>query len=152
GAFLAGVPGDKRAITIHQLLTHTAGFRGATTGAGITNRDKAVRAILAQPLAYVPGTGYEYGNDDYALLAAIIEVVTHDRWAAFVERRITAPAGLTQTGFPNGVSDWGHRGSNGMRSTASDMLRWRRVVSSGKIGSLSVTGVITPQVLVRRNG
>src|SRR4051812_48285975 len=152
GAFLGRVPADKRAITIHQLLTHTAGFRGATTGAGITDRDDAVRAILAQPLAYAPGNGYEYGNDDYALLAAIIEVVTHEPWAAFVARRIATPAGLSQTGFPNGVSDWGHHGSNGMRSTASDMLRWSRLVSGGKIGSLSVADIITPQVLVRRNG
>ena len=48
--FFPTVPIDKRAITLHQLLTHTAGFGGTYTGGGVVERQEAVHRILAQPL------------------------------------------------------------------------------------------------------
>lgn len=97
--FFPLVPADKRRITVRQLLTHTAGFSTATSGAGQTTRDGAVRAILADSLAYAPGTGYEYGNADYELLAAIIEIVTRQPWQRFTRDSLLEPRGLQRLGF-----------------------------------------------------
>ena len=177
-AFFADVPPDKRAITVQELLTHTAGLAPTFAGAHQTDRSAAVRAILAQPLAYPPGRGYQYGDDDYELLAAIIEVVTHRSWDAFVQGDILDPAGLRHTGFwcrrragvpvpvagadgarsqcrasrrDGAADDWGHRGADGMSSTARDLLRWTRTSTLEKLlGPTGRLAFATPQVLVRR--
>ena len=126
--FIPKAPADKRAITIHQLLTHSAGFAGATGAGGIQDRDTAIDALLGAPLEYAPGKGYEYGNGDYELLAAIIEIVTHDSWRHFVDSALVKPRRLVHTSFQPAVTDWGHMGANGMSSTVSDLLRWTRIV------------------------
>ena len=56
--FFPDAPADRRGVTIHQLLTHTAGFPRAWAGADIADRDSAVRAILSRPLDRAPGTGF----------------------------------------------------------------------------------------------
>jgi CubicO group peptidase (beta-lactamase class C family) len=176
-SFFADVPPDKRAITIRQLLTHTAGLADSYAGAHQADRRAAVRAILAQPLAYRPGAGYQYGDDDYELLAAIVEVTAHRSWEAVVQREILDPGGLRHTGFwcrrRSGVplpvagaegarsrcggagnaalDDWGHRGADGMSSTAIDLLRWTRPSTLAKVlGPAGRLAFGTPQVLVRR--
>ncbi|GLC26452.1 serine hydrolase domain-containing protein [Roseisolibacter agri] len=172
GRFLATAPADKRAITVRQLLTHTSGIDGRYAGGGIQDRDRAVAAILAQPLAFAPGTGYRYMDDDYELLAAIVEVATRRSWADVVEAELLVPAGLSRTGFwcrhrsgaPSpiagidarrarcgGPADWGHRGANGMSSTARDLLRWTAVLRDGPVlGAASRASLAAPQVFVRR--
>jgi CubicO group peptidase (beta-lactamase class C family) len=97
--FFPDAPPDKRAITIHQLLTHTAGFPRAWAGADVADRDAAARAILARPLDRAPGTGFGYVDDDYELLAAIVEVASGTTWERYVERELLRPAGLAHTGF-----------------------------------------------------
>src|SRR6185295_8465994 len=98
-SFFPETPADKRAITVRQLLTHTAGFGSTYSGGGIASRREAVAAILGQPLARRPGAGYQYEDDSYELLAAIVEVVSGVSWETFVERELLRPAGLTHTGF-----------------------------------------------------
>lgn len=120
--FFPGTPEAKRGITVFHLLTHTSGLRGRSAGAGIVRRDGAVNAILAQPLDYPPGTRYRYLDDDYQLLAAIIEVASGLTWEDYLTRELLQPTRMYSTGFQGG--DWGHKGANGIRTTARDMYRW----------------------------
>ena len=159
--FIADAPAEARAITVRQLLTHTAGFAQRYAGGGIVDRAAAERAILAGSLAYRPGAGYRYGDDDYELLAAIIERVTGEPWSAVVRRRVLAPADLRHTAFwcdgaprtprarcaPRGA-DYGHRGANGMASTADDLFRWARYLAR----TPALAAIETPQITVRREG
>lgn len=175
--FFPDAPPDKRAVTLRQLLTHTAGFPRAWAGAGVADRDSAVRAILARPLDRAPGTGFGYVDDDYELLAAIVEAASGTTWERYVERELLRPAGLAHTGFWCGLragapapvaasdgtrstctrregeraGDWGHRGASGMSSTARDLLRWTRALRTGGVLSdSSRAAMYAPQVLVRR--
>jgi CubicO group peptidase (beta-lactamase class C family) len=120
--FFPYAPTAKRNITIFQLLTHTSGLRGHSAGTGIMRREGAVNAILSLPVDYPPGTHYRYSDDDYQLLAAIIEVASRMTWEEYVKRELLDPARMTATDFQGG--DWGHKGANGMRSNARDMFRW----------------------------
>jgi CubicO group peptidase (beta-lactamase class C family) len=95
-------------------------------------RDGAVSAILAQRLEYPPGTHYRYADDDYQLLAAIIELASGDTWDRYVERELLTPAKMRSTDFQPG-SDWGHKGANGMRSTARDMYKWVTAIHEEKL-------------------
>lgn len=124
--FFPYAPTAKRGITVFHLLTHTSGLRGHSAGSGIMRRDGAVNAILSQPLDYPPGTRYRYMDDDYQLLAAIIEVASGVTWEEYVTRELLQPARMYSTGFQGG--DWGHKGASGMRSTARDLYRWLSAV------------------------
>ena len=157
GHFFPSAPATHRGITIHQLLTHTAGFSQTYAASAIPGdmRSEAVRRILAQPLAYAPGKGYRYGDDDYQLLAAIIEEVTGRSWENAVREMVLGPAGLRHTGFQCAVDpssrhepptncrlDWGHKGANGMAADAGDLLKWATVFRP----------LARPERLVRREG
>jgi len=120
--FFPHAPAQKRDITVFHLLTHTSGLAGHSAGSGIMRRDGAVTAILSQRLEYPPGTHYRYADDDYQLLAAIIEVASGETWEKFVERELLVPAKMRSTSFQGG--DWGHKGANGMRSSTKDIYRW----------------------------
>ena len=128
-------PERTRGITVFHLLTHTSGLRGHSAGAGTMRRDGAVTAILSLPLDYSPGTHYRYSDDDYQLLAAIIEVASGYTWEEFVRRELLAPARMASTGFQGG--DWGHIGANGMRSTAGDIYRWVAAIHDARIFGLT---------------
>jgi len=126
GRFFPDAPADKRAITIRQLLTHTSGLAGNYSGAGLTRRDETVSRILGKPLAAPPGARYEYQDDDYELLAAIVEVVSGRSWRSYLEREVFRRAKLRHMGFQG--DDWAHRGANGTTGTARDLYRWTRAV------------------------
>ncbi|HET7615205.1 MAG TPA: serine hydrolase domain-containing protein [Gemmatimonadaceae bacterium] len=129
--FFPYAPAPMRGITVFHLLTHTSGIRGHSAGSGIVRRDGAVNAILAQPLDYPPGTQYRYMDDDYQLLAAIIEVASGLTWEDYLTRELLQPARMWSTSFQGG--DWGHKGANGMRSTARDMYRWLLAIHHGRL-------------------
>jgi CubicO group peptidase (beta-lactamase class C family) len=129
--FFPHAPESKRGITIFHLLTHTSGLRGHSAGTGIMRRDGAVNAILSLPLEYPPGTHYRYSDDDYQLLAAIIEVASGAKWEDYIKRELLEPARMRSTTFQGG--DWGHKGANGMRSTARDMYRWVTAIHDARL-------------------
>ena len=121
----------KRDITIFHLLTHTSGLSGHSAGNGIVRREGAVTAILSQRLEYPPGTHYEYQDDNYQLLAAIIEIASGEKWEDYIQRELLKPAKMRSTSFQGG--DWGHKGANGMRSTVRDLYRWLTAIHEGKL-------------------
>ena len=142
--FFRDVPEDKKDITIQQLLTHTSGLPRSYAADGITDRDAAVRSILAQPLVGTPGQDFMYTNDAYNLIAAIVEIASGETYEDYLREQLLDPAGLEHTGFwgppdhpevaaiigeafpDTGVAlpNWGFRGGVGMYSTAGDLYRW----------------------------
>ncbi len=88
----------KQAITVHQLMTHTAGipahFRLWTTG--ISPAD-AADAILAHPLAAPTGAQVIYSCMGYILLGKLMEKLCGTSLDRIVRREVTEPLGLTNT-------------------------------------------------------
>jgi CubicO group peptidase (beta-lactamase class C family) len=90
-------------VTIHQLLTHTSGmgnYQNATYSANL-NKMKTVADLLplfaSDPLAFEPGTKWQYSNAGYALLGLIIEKTSGQNYFDYVEEHIFRPAGMVNT-------------------------------------------------------
>jgi CubicO group peptidase (beta-lactamase class C family) len=151
GVFLSDVPLDKRSITIHQLLTHTSGLPKAYAADGVRDRSEAVRRILELPLDHAPGTAFLYSDDNYTLVAAIIEIASGVSYETYLQAHLFAPVHMTSTGFwgsPEATAvaptskpippeqrgaHWGQRGSGGVSSTSGDLFRWMRALESGDL-------------------
>ena len=154
----------KRQITLRHLLTHTAGFTSDIWSANSSrylNLHQLPRAGSGQrraidiPLSFDPGERWEYGiNIDWVGL--MVSTVTGLRLGEYITQHITAPLGMSSTGFKI-TPDMRARlakvhqrdatsdaltvlpfevpqepeidpGGGGMYSTASDYLRFTRMI------------------------
>jgi CubicO group peptidase (beta-lactamase class C family) len=98
--YLGEFPADKAGITIHHLLSHTAGLKLYAGDVGInpiTPPDEFLRKVKEAPLLSAPGEKYSYSNLGYGLLAIIIEKVTGQNWRAYQRKNILKQAGLART-------------------------------------------------------
>jgi CubicO group peptidase (beta-lactamase class C family) len=105
------VPAE-RPITIHDLLRHTSGLTYEFVGAGAvqrmyaehnlpsTNQTNAeqVERLARLPLFSQPGRQWDYSRST-DVLGRIVEIVSGETLGAFLQTRIFAPLGMTDTGF-----------------------------------------------------
>lgn len=98
--FLPAYPGGA-AITLRQLLSHTAGISDGWEASPTDEFTTAqlVALIARQPLDFAPGTAYRYSNSGYILLGAVLEAATRQPWPRALRERLLAPLGLTHTGY-----------------------------------------------------
>ena len=147
--FFSWAPADKADITLMQLLTHQSGLPQAYAADGVREREAAARAILSLELAAAPGSRFGYANDNYSLLAIIVEFASGRDFESYVSEELFAPAGMRQTGFwPEEGEDfvpptlnrpaaglrqanWGFRGGTGMRASVEDLHQWSRALDEG---------------------
>jgi CubicO group peptidase (beta-lactamase class C family) len=106
--------GREPVITIHHLLTHTAGLiygftepadgpyhrAGVSDGLDAPGRSFAenLRRIASAPLAFVPGSAWAY-SVALDVLGAALEQAAGESLGQIVRSRVTEPLGLTDTGF-----------------------------------------------------
>jgi CubicO group peptidase (beta-lactamase class C family) len=92
-------------ITIHQLLTHTAGFNRYWNDAYRAARSDLrtiadyLNLFADMPLEFSPGTRHHYGNCGYVILGALIEQVTGRSYYEHMQREIFQPVDMKDTDF-----------------------------------------------------
>jgi CubicO group peptidase (beta-lactamase class C family) len=161
------VPADKTAITLDQVLSHSAGLIDVTGGDyDRVSREKLLADLFAAPLLSKPGTEYHYSNAGYGVLAAIIENVSGKPYETFMRENLFEPAGMRDTtyrvpkrdharvahtltppvdhGSPverlerAGGVHWALLGNGGMLSTTEDLYRWEVALRERRIVSSRV--------------
>ena len=168
--YFDNVPEDKKAITLHHLLTHTSGVVDGVGGDfEEALRDETVQKILDEPLLFCPGEEFSYSNAGYSLLAAIIEKVSDQPYEEFMHNNIFKPAGMEFTGYriPEwtkkvvahwyvGETDngtplekpypyWNYIGNGGILSTTMDMYRWHlALLGNDVLSEEAKTKIFTP--------
>jgi CubicO group peptidase (beta-lactamase class C family) len=94
-------------ITLHHLLTHTAGFDERLTGAGARSAEDVQPSsrYLARsmpPTFIEPGRVISYSNHGYALVGHLVEEVSGRRFADYVREEIFEPLGMRRSGSLTG--------------------------------------------------
>ena len=180
---LIGEP-PRQEMTIQDLLRHTSGLtygifgkslvKQAYNEANLFDRNQTLAEFVSKiaklPLAYHPGTTWEYSHST-DVLGRILEVVSGVTLDQFLANRIAKPLGLSDTGFyvPNEKLDriaetqvdptTGKRwptidvakrpnwmsGGAGMVSTASDYVRFAQMLLNG--GELDHVRLLSPRTV-----
>lgn len=172
--YLPNVPEDKRAITIHHLLTHSSGLIDTVPGGDFeeVSRDEALRQTFEAPLRHPVGERFAYSNAGYSVAAAIVEVVSGKDYETFMQEEIFEPAGITGAGFMgnkkwpadrvariySGETDngspiekpgpyWILLGNGGVVMTVGDMYKWDRALRTDKVlGDAAKAKIFTPYI------
>jgi len=164
--YFGEVPADKKVITLHHLLTHTAGFEG---GLGDDydpiGREDFIKLAMGSKLLFKPGERYEYSNVGFSLLGIIVELVSGKNYEDFLYEELFKPAGMERTGYvrpgfakselavgyrdgkrwgtaldrpwrPEGPG-WHLRANGGILSTVGDMHRWYLALKNDTVLSAS---------------
>ena len=164
--YFKNVPDDKKAITIHQLLTHSSGFSPAIgDDYEKLERDAFLARAFKTKLNFKPGSKYDYSNVGYSILAAIIEKASGKWYEQFLHDNLFIPAKMSATGYKlpvwkseqiavgyRGEKRWGKPnektwskaspywnllGNGGIISTTADLYKWHQALLKDDILSQS---------------
>jgi uncharacterized protein YbbC (DUF1343 family) len=92
--------GGRDAITIEQLLTHTAGFApDFDLKERWTGYDEAMKRLYREPLRNSPGSRFVYSDIGYIALGEVVHRVSAQMLNEFARRNIFVPLGMRDTGF-----------------------------------------------------
>jgi CubicO group peptidase (beta-lactamase class C family) len=152
-------------ITIHHLLTHTAGIANFTDFPEYSKikieshtLEQLIEIIKNKPFDFSPGAKYQYSNSGYILLSYIIEKVSGKTYEAVIKENIFIPLGMYNSGYDhaspmlkNRASGYSMRndeivnadyvdmsvpsGAGALYSTVIDMYLWDRALYSTKLVS-----------------
>jgi CubicO group peptidase (beta-lactamase class C family) len=169
----------RREMSVHDLLRHTSGLTYAHLagpllkshyeGAGVVDEKQTNAELVGKlgrlPLAYQPGTTWQYGVST-DVLGRVVEVASGMELDRFIAERICKPLGLSNTGF--GPIDEGRAaqpqidrasgqrppmrntsvrprwvsGGSGLLSTAGDYARFAQMLMNG--GQLGAARLLSP--------
>ncbi len=154
-------------ITVNHLLRHTSGLSDAGYSVVLpddASPEQAVRSLAQARLTAPVGTKFQYFNLGYATLATIVELVSGQSYADYVQEHILAPLGMDATSAelapPAGLAQGYTRlfgfavparqavrgyevGAGYIASTAEDMARYAIAMMDDG------AGLVSPQ-MVRR--
>jgi CubicO group peptidase (beta-lactamase class C family) len=141
-------------ITVRHLLQHTSGLTDMvnddmTQDPQPKSFKEAIQNLNNVTLATNPGEKYNYHNPNYVILAYLVEIVSKEKFADYLQQHIFQPLEMKSTtnvastsllkkitnfsaghyhlfGHPVKIEepDWFVNGPAGMVSTANDMARW----------------------------
>jgi CubicO group peptidase (beta-lactamase class C family) len=155
----ADVPEDKAGITIHQLLTHSAGILDVCgDDHDEINKEQLLRCAFDADLLAAPGSEYNYSNAGYSILAAVVEERSGVSFEEFVRAELFSELGLEASGYAlafdekmsirsgdgRTVADaswggpkpyWNLIGNGGMLFTPEEFVEFRLALSQGDIVS-----------------
>jgi CubicO group peptidase (beta-lactamase class C family) len=167
-----------RKVTIANLLNHTSGIPSYTEIPEFWNlsiqdhpRDSLVQLVESKPFMFEPGEALIYNNSAYFFLGLIIEKVTEQTYAEYLEDTFFAPLGMNNTSYcstseitnnkvygysftPEGLKQkeylnhtWPYAAGS-LCSTTEDLLTWMTALHQGKVLSETLyQSLITPDQL-----
>jgi CubicO group peptidase (beta-lactamase class C family) len=150
-------------ITLHHLLTHTAGIKDFTKMKSL--KDIAQKEITPQNMVdffknevvdFLPGEKFEYNNSGYFLLGYIIELTSGISFETFIQKNIFDKIGMNQSYYASDRNIIKHRAygyqkkenlyfnkklisfsipyaSGALMSSTSDLLKWQNALNQNSL-------------------
>jgi CubicO group peptidase (beta-lactamase class C family) len=161
--YIPDYPTNGKTITIHHLLNHTSGIKSYTSMQSfmkLARTDMTPTELIDkfknEPMDFNPGEKYLYNNSGYILLGHIIEVVSGQSYAEFIQDNIFTKLGMnasyygsmtklisnrasgysqTDNGFSNAnyLSLTLPYAAGSIMSTVDDLLIWQNAISANKL-------------------
>ena len=104
--YMPDAPAAWEAITLKHLLTHTAGIPNVTSLPDFEKRkvhaanvQETIGWFRDKPLEFAPGEKMAYSNSGYLVLGFVIEKVSGQSYAQFVQDNIFTPLGMKDSGY-----------------------------------------------------
>lgn len=172
--YYRNAPASWSAITLRNLLDQTSGIADIDFGRiykeSPRRPEELLRGLSEKPLAFPPGSQFEYANVNYMLLGLVIERVSGRSFCQFLSDRIFRPLRLTETGCDWSAPTVPHRahgyrpsakgpvpfedaelgglgGAGSLYSSARDLIRWNEAFYGGRLLSkASMTEMTTPHL------
>jgi CubicO group peptidase (beta-lactamase class C family) len=160
--YIPDYPTVGKTITIHHLLNHTSGIKSYTNMESFKKNARKdmtptelIDVFKNEPMDFDPGEKFLYNNSGYILLGHIIEVVSGESYADFIQKNIFDKIGMTSTYYgsmkkiiPKRAS--GYSDNNGftnadylsltipyaagsIMSTVDDLLIWQNAINSNAL-------------------
>jgi CubicO group peptidase (beta-lactamase class C family) len=173
--YMPDAPAAWDKITIFHVLTHTSGIPSFTSFPDFPSREsedmtpkKLVDWFRDKPLEFEPGTKWNYSNSGYVLLGYLIEKISGQSYADFLQQNIFTPLGMKDSGYDSNSAVIAHRASGytpdkdhpvnagfvhmsipfsagALYSTTEDLLRWEQGLFGGQVlKPESLAKMITP--------
>jgi CubicO group peptidase (beta-lactamase class C family) len=151
-------PPQWRQVTLHQLLSHTAGVPHWLEAPGLDPAEPMrisdrMEVIQATPLRTEPGAHWHYSSPGFLLAGLIVERASGQPYREFLTERILSPLKLTQTtiggapagaarGYQDGqpVPPWdldAMPGTGDIWSTTADLARFTAALQCGELVAAS---------------
>jgi CubicO group peptidase (beta-lactamase class C family) len=181
GKYISGFPSNVADnVTIGELLDMTGGFGNVapvSSNKPITLADQ-MKLIYGEKLVSRPGVTFNYSNDGYIALGAIIQQVSGEPYATYIQQHIFTPTGMNNTSIaaykPEDVANMAHgytdqdeagkwtdvsdtyeigNPSGGAYSTAGDLLKFAQALTNHKLLSAATTNtILIPRVNTPQSG
>ena len=173
--YLKDTPQSWQDITVQHLLNHTSGIASFTSLDDFgrfkmlpVTRQSVIAQFRDAELEFTPGTRYSYSNSGYFLLSAIVEDVSGQSYADFIQANLFDPLGMSDSGLADntaiitrhasgytrysdgiGRAEYSNldipQGAGAIYSTPRDMLKWQQGLYGGKLLSpASLSKFVTP--------
>ena len=150
-------------VTLRHLLTHTSGIHSYTDNPDFIGKvtkpvkpEDLLNSFKNEPFDFDPGKKWHYDNSGYFLLGQIVEKVSGQSYADFLQKSFFDALGMTSTGvYRSGLSlehealgyefgdgkftnalNWDMSwagGAGALYSTVEDLFRWNEGIFGGKV-------------------
>jgi len=161
--YYSEAPATWNAITIRHLLTHTSGIPSYTgiphffdSDARLDRKpEDIIKLTRDKPLEFAPGSKFSYDNSGYIILGYIVEKLSGEPYADYIQHHIFDALGMKSSGYdvsetiiPDRAAgyDWNKTlfvnapylsmtepfSAGSLYSTVDDMLIWDRALDAGK--------------------
>ena len=162
--YLPNFPTQGHTIKIENLLSHTSGIFNYTDIPGYMNSEKIRKDVTTEelievfanlPMDFAPGEQFHYSNSAYVLLGAIIENVSGQTYADYIQTAIFDKLGMKHSyyggaqiilnranGYQGEVGDFSNaaflsmtqpHAAGSLLSTVDDMAIWTKALFSGEL-------------------
>lgn len=102
---LKDAEGKEVMVTIAQCMSHTAGLQDLSKEeeAELKTLDQVMKLTATRPVKFAPGTKWAYCQTGINVGGRIVEIVSQQNFADFLEKRLFGPLGMKDTSFYPGT-------------------------------------------------